>query len=194
MKFTTQDRDLLESARNGADYYERKDAERLRHFEKLGLVEITKAQTVGKKDGAKRLPYFGAILKPRGLRMLNDPPKTEYPRVRTQVNVAVFQCAEKWLLENINDMTIDGTTTVRPVEFYKSSKTWRVEDKEEEIEAVLTLNDLVAGLQLLAEQVGDTLHVGGIESPKMLTDGGNWDVEVTDAFWQLAFYGEVIYG
>jgi hypothetical protein len=38
------------------------------------------------------------------------------------------------------------------------------------------------------------LFVGCIQNPMDLTDVSNWDAEVVDAYFQLLYHGEVIYG
>lgn len=130
----------------------------------------------------------------------------------TFISVTVFEDAEAWLRENLPDMCVDTVACVYPLtRFYPSGHTPYV-DREELTEAQyeriqsgdditgitaikqFTLADHVRALRLLCEQVGDTLFVGGMKSPKDLVDPGNWDVEVTDAFYQLVYYGKVIYG
>lgn len=58
-----------------------------------------------------------------------------------------------------------------------------------------TMNDHVQALKLLADLIGQRkLFVGGITNPADLADLGQWDAEVADAFMQLCYRGEVIYG
>lgn len=52
----------------------------------------------------------------------------------------------------------------------------------------------VKALQLPCDTIGRTLFVGGVNNPLKLADPGHWDVEVADAYLQLAMLGEVIYG
>jgi len=54
--------------------------------------------------------------------------------------------------------------------------------------------DYVDALRLLVEQIGVTLFVGGLKSTVQLLDLGNWDAEVVDAFYQLVYRKEIIYG
>lgn len=58
-----------------------------------------------------------------------------------------------------------------------------------------TPDELVDALRKMCELIdGKKLFVGGLTSSHELTDTGNWDVEVTDAYWQIVYHGEVIYG
>ena len=92
------------------------------------------------------------------------------------------------------DMTTDNISAVFPIGKinFEGETPWT--DFEEQKHKSLTMTDYVKALELLCQQVGKTLFVGGIKSPSDLIDAGNWDAEVVDAFYQLAFHGEVIYG
>lgn len=68
-------------------------------------------------------------------------------------------------------------------------------DAEEGIDKAVTADDLISALRTLCELVdAGKLHVGGVRSARDLTDACNWDAEVVDAFWQIVYHGEVIYG
>lgn len=122
----------------------------------------------------------------------------------TQIQVTIFEDAEKWIIDNVPDMGIDAVASVYPVEpinvetlkgsilFVNDNDS---DDPTERRVKRLNMHDLVKGLQLLAKEIGDKkLFVGGIKSPTELMDAGNWDVEVVDAYFQLCMLGEVIYG
>ncbi len=140
------------------------------------------------------------------------PTRTKRPVRAVPISVVIFEDADKWLRENLPDMHADSVACVYPLtRFYPDGHTPYV-DREELTEAQyeaiqsgdslagitaikqLTMADHLRALLLLSEQVGDTLFVGGLKSPKDLVDPGNWDVEVVDAFYQLVYYGRVIYG
>ena len=116
------------------------------------------------------------------------------------IQVVVFPDPERWLRENGPALTGDNICAVRPKgPFNPDGLTTYVDTSDERpnldiSEKKCTLADHVTALQKLCEQVAVTLFVGGVKSPLELCDPGNWDVEVVDAYWQLLFYGEVIYG
>jgi len=115
----------------------------------------------------------------------------------TQITAAIFPNAEQWLTENMKDMGPDSITTVLPALHLslKGKTLWKDYSEEATIpKKYLTMTDYVKGLQLLSDQIGRTLFVGCLKSPIELIDPGNWDAEVVDAFYQLCYYGEVIYG
>lgn len=131
------------------------------------------------------------------------------------IQVTVFEDAEAWLRKNLPDMQVDSVACVYPLtRFYPDGSTPYVDREELTEEEYARLDDHedlgplyrngkikqanmadhIRALQLLCEKVGDTLFVGGCNGPKDLVDPGNWDIEVTDAYFQLVFYGKVIYG
>ena len=137
------------------------------------------------------------------------PSRTKRP---LPISIVIFEDADKWLRENLPDMHADSISSVYPLtRFYPDGHTPYVDREElteEQYEAIqsgdswagisaikqLDMRDHLRALLLLTEQVGDTLFVGGLKSPKDLVDAGNWDVEVVDAYYQLVYYGKVIYG
>ncbi len=113
----------------------------------------------------------------------------------TKITGPIFEDAEKWLLENMPGLLVDSVCSIYRANYDEKSGLCRYRDTEaNDKEVVCTLRDHVKGLKLLCRQIGKTLFVGGIHSPTDLVDPGNWDAEVVDAFRQLCFYGEVIYG
>lgn len=122
----------------------------------------------------------------------------------TAITVPILDDAEKWLRENFHDLTTDRVCTILPDHKVDLDGKSRWTDSEDGSEKFLDMNDYVKGLTLLFNQIGRKwvdgkgnqrgLFVGGITNPADLLDPCNWDAEVTDAFFQLCYYGEVIYG
>jgi hypothetical protein len=115
----------------------------------------------------------------------------------TQITATIFPNAEEWLKENLRDFAVDGIAAVYPYPTYKFNADFgrTYFDEEEDKLKYATLNDHVAALKLLCELVDQKkLFVGGVTNAQELTDGCNWDVEVVDAYFQLIYHGEVIYG
>lgn len=111
----------------------------------------------------------------------------------------VFPEPEKWLREHMEHLRsrTDRVCIVRPAGSWDPDGETLYLDREAssgDRYSGRTMKDHVKALQLLCRQVGKTLHVGGIKNARDLVDIGNWDAEVVDAFWQLVFRGEVIYG
>jgi hypothetical protein len=126
-------------------------------------------------------------------------------KTKTPITVTIFEDAETWLRENVENMFVDSVAAVRPTEEINLDGETEMEDVEEvggkdedglplPLTKKVTMEDWVRGLRQLCEEVGKTLWVGGLKGPYQLTDFGNWDVEVTDAYFQLVFRGEVLYG
>jgi hypothetical protein len=112
----------------------------------------------------------------------------------TEIKATIFTNAEEWLRNEIPDFTLDSVAAVYPEGRIDLDGLTRFIDEEEGSSKFLYMTHYVRALRLLTEQVGQTLFVGGIRSQHDLKDGANWDVEVVDAFYQLAYHGEVIYG
>lgn len=117
------------------------------------------------------------------------------------IAITVFEDAEKWIRENVPDLAWDNVAAVHPsfgprgrFEFDNRDAVATFVDDEDGSVRDVPFDDLVKGLRLLCETIGRTLFVGGIKTPHALTDPGAWDVEVVDAYWQLVYRGEVIYG
>jgi len=113
----------------------------------------------------------------------------------TAINV-IFPDAEAWLKENFRDLTPDNICPIVRETRWKFDGETLFTDYEDEShpQKNLTMADFVKALDLLSQQLGRTLFVGGLKNPVDLVDPCNWDAEVVDALYQLAFYGEVIYG
>lgn len=111
--------------------------------------------------------------------------------------IKVFDDAEAWLQENIHDLNPDGICSIHTVDGGRvnlDGETTYI-DMEDNSTKTATMKDHVNALQLLADLIGtQTLYVGGLTNPISLSDAGNWDSEVVDAFRQLVFHNEVIYG
>lgn len=103
-----------------------------------------------------------------------------------------------WLRENLEDMWPDRVSSMGRTDLdWNASVVCSVTDEEEgeRFAKRLTADDLVNALRKLCELVdAKKLFVGGVRSSQDLDDAGYWDVEVVDAYWQIAYHGEVIYG
>ncbi len=122
------------------------------------------------------------------------------------ISAPIFDDVESWLLTNLPDMSWDNVSSVYPLEPIKFDSMTKYEDREgdgtgksgcDDIPYIkeCSWNDHIEALKLLCGLIGDKkLFVGGIKNPIDLNDPCNWDVEVVDAYWQLVFYKEVIYG
>lgn len=115
---------------------------------------------------------------------------------KTQITAVIFTDAEYWLTENLSDLVADSVCSIYKTTPFDENFTCTYADEEENNkQKVATLADHVKALQLLCDLVsGQKLFVGGVTSPFELLDVGNWDAEVVDAFRQLIYHGEVIYG
>lgn len=113
----------------------------------------------------------------------------------TTINAPIFTDAEAWIKENRPDMFVDGLAAVYPTTKFGPDGFTAYYDEEEDRTELKTLADHVEALQKLVNLVSEgKLWVGGIKNPFELADPCNWDVEVVDAYFQLLFHGEVIYG
>lgn len=113
----------------------------------------------------------------------------------TAITLTIFPDAEKWLRDNLEQyIATDRVACVVPAGELNLDGLTRYTDMETDLDYDRDMEAHVRGLQLLCEQVGRTLFVGGIGSPYALLDPGNWDVEVADAYFQLVALGEVVYG
>lgn len=111
------------------------------------------------------------------------------------VTVTIFPDADKWLRENLADMTFDNVAAVVPTDSpLNLGGDNEYKDHEDGTTKMCSWDDHLKALDLLAQKIGKTLFVGGLKSPTELADAGNWDVEVVDAFYQLVYRQEVIYG
>lgn len=114
------------------------------------------------------------------------------------ITATIFPDPLGWLRENANDFWPDSVSSMDRTQINWDEPTvCELRDEEEELTdpKSLTADDLVAALAKLCELVNERkLFVGGVRSAHDLRDGGNWDCEVVDAFWQIAYHGEVIYG
>lgn len=114
----------------------------------------------------------------------------------SKITITIFEDAEAWLKENSKYMHVDNVSSVRRASPYDPDGITKYSDMEDDDTGTkgFSVAQHVAALQMLCEKIGRTLFVGCIKNPYDLTDFANWDVEVTDAFWQLVYHGEVIYG
>src|SRR5688500_17074993 len=113
----------------------------------------------------------------------------------TQINITVFPNAEAWLKENLEYMATDNIAAVYPTNVDADKIEATYFDEEEGLEKSVGKERHVEMLAELVRLISEEkLFVGGIKNPMDLTDTGNWDVEVADAYFQLLYHGEVIYG
>jgi len=114
----------------------------------------------------------------------------------TEIRTTIFSNAEEWLKAELPEyINTDGVAAVYPISDFDADfgRTYRDDEIGEEkycdfkrhVEALKLLVQLIAAKQLF---------VGGIKNPADLTDTGNWDVEVSDAYFQLVYHGVVQYG
>lgn len=118
----------------------------------------------------------------------------------------IFEDAESWIKDNLRNLATDSICSIyfNKIDLDNFSIMVDSNGNEDDREKVISLNDMVEGLRLLATQIGKTwtdatgqkrgLFVGGLTKPHQLVDPCNWDAEVVDAFFQLIFYRDVIYG
>lgn len=112
-----------------------------------------------------------------------------------EIKATIFTDAEAWLRENLDDFTSDGFSVVRRATRYTEEWEAVFVDLEEDTEMPIPFSTHVEALEQLVNLINDKkLFVGGIKNPVDLTDAGNWDSEVVDAYYQLLYHGEVIYG
>lgn len=121
-----------------------------------------------------------------------------------KISIDIFEDAESWLRENIQDFIPDNVCAIQPKSKINFDGKTTLEDNEEETTKVVTKQDWLDALKILCQRIGTNwvdeegkeqgLFVGGINNPQQLTYAGNWDIEVVDAFYQLAYRKEVIYG
>lgn len=114
---------------------------------------------------------------------------------KTQIFAPIFEDAEGFLKENLKDFFVDGVSAVYPVSKFDDNFSRTYFDEEEEKELTFDFKRHVDALILLVKMVNaKQLFVGGITSAIDLTEPCNWDIEVVDAYFQLIYHGEVIYG
>ena len=113
----------------------------------------------------------------------------------TAIKATIFQDVEGWLQENLKDFEVDGVSAVYPYSGFTKEWSRTYFDEEENVAKVCSFEEHVKALRLLCELIdGEKLFVGMVNSAQELTDPCNWDVEVVDAYFQLIYHGEVIYG
>lgn len=111
------------------------------------------------------------------------------------ISVTVFEDADKWLRDNLGDMTWDSVAAVVPTDSpLNLGGENEYEDREDGTKKMCSWDDHLKALDLLAQKIGKTLFFGVLKSPTELADPCNWDVEVVDAFYQLVYRQDVIYG
>ncbi len=110
----------------------------------------------------------------------------------TTINATIISDAEAWIKENIRDLSTDGVSAMN-LDEVSSDFSISLYDEEENFVKTFTLEQQVAALQKLADDIGNNRLYVGIAAQD-LADPCYWDVEVVDAFFQLIYHGEVIYG
>ena len=115
----------------------------------------------------------------------------------TAIKSTIFENAEAWLTENMSDLYTDGVSSVHRLKKFNPEGLTPYHDYEEEFDVTknFTMKEHVTALRKMVRLIdGKKLFVGGVKAAVDLTDAGNWDAEVVDAFNQLIYHGEVIYG
>ena len=114
----------------------------------------------------------------------------------TQIVVPIFENAEEWLKENLQYIHCDGISAVYPAKWkFDENFGRKYYDEEENKTKYADFQRHVWALEELTRLIANKkLFVGGITNPIELTDTSNWDVEVGDAYFQLCYHDEVIYG
>lgn len=112
----------------------------------------------------------------------------------------LIQDPEAWLFKNNVDFIADATCSIvrkgknldAGIVYYDNDESCDVPEADRN--KLRTMADHIAALQKLFGLVdAKQLHFGGLTSVH-LTDPCNWDAEVVDAYRQILYYGEVIYG
>lgn len=113
----------------------------------------------------------------------------------TAITATIIPDAEAFLTENLKDFAVDGISAVYPYTSFTPQLGRGYYDEEECNSKFVTFKEHVKGLQKLVSLISEKkLFVGGIENPVDLVDPCNWDAEVVDAYFQLLYHGEIIYG
>lgn len=119
---------------------------------------------------------------------------------KSQIVLPVFEDAEAFLRAEMDNLLatleMDHVGTIKPQNMAVNLDRFTTyEDREDGSTKDCNLQDHIEALDLLCEKIGNKkLFVGGIKSPLELTDTCNWDVEVVDAYFQLVFFKEIVYG
>lgn len=113
----------------------------------------------------------------------------------TQITAPIFSDAEAFLKDLLPDMYTDNIAAVYPDGKLTEDFGRSYFDEEEEESKFVTFEGHVEALKELVRLVSEKkLFVGGIKNPTDLAEDVNWDAEVVDAYFQLCYHGEVIYG
>lgn len=106
----------------------------------------------------------------------------------------LFKDPQAFILHEVADMEVDNFCAVHPRG--RMTEDGRVYfDEEESVSKHCSMDEHVEALRKMVQLIDNQeLFVGGIKCSLELTDPCNWDVEVFDAFNQLVYHGEVIYG
>lgn len=114
----------------------------------------------------------------------------------TQISTAIIDDAEKWLKENIRDFSLDNFCAVYPKTINEDFSINLCDEEEDDKCKIITLAEQVEALcELVNRLTSGRLFVGGFSRSAVgIDDTSNWDVEVWDAFFQLCYHKDVIYG
>jgi hypothetical protein len=113
----------------------------------------------------------------------------------TQISAVIIPNAEGFIKENLADFAVDGISAVYPHSKLTDQFGRTYFDEEEGKAKFVNFESHVTSLEKLVELISDKkLFVGGITNPVDLADPCNWDAEVVDAYFQILYHGEVIYG
>lgn len=127
---------------------------------------------------------------------------------------ALFPDPKKWLEDNLGDIATncDSVSCVlcesRKVDKHNQIVSVTIKDYEENLSQVVNIDRLIDGLKLLMGHIyrgildkngqnqypHSRLYVSGWRCVVDMVDPCNWDVESSDAFFQLCMYSEVRYG
>lgn len=111
------------------------------------------------------------------------------------IQSVVFPDPEKFIHDEVLTFDVDNVSACYPNGGFSNNGLLTIEDQHEGKSKLVTITGLVTALKQLCELIdGQKLFVGELKSAQELADPCNWDAEVVDAFWQLAYHGEVIYG
>ena len=113
----------------------------------------------------------------------------------TQISTVIIEDAEAFIKENYDYMCTDRIAAVYPCSKFNPDGITKYYDEEEDVTKDCTMADHVRALVKLVDLVSNKqIFVGGVTNPMDLLDLGNWDTEVVDAYYQLIYHDEVIYG
>lgn len=115
----------------------------------------------------------------------------------TAITATIISNAEEWIKTEVPDMCVDGVSCVYPVTNFCANLDGSTTfvDSYEGTKKNIPFERYIEALKMLATEIDNKkLFVGSLNFGAELADSCNWDVEVVDAYFQLIYHGEVIYG